>query len=89
MPTTRHRYSITETDELAHTLDVAARIWPQHRNDRGALLRLVLRWGAERVDEVGAERLARRRAAIRELSGSMTGIYPPGEAQRLKEEWPE
>lgn len=89
MPTTRHRYSITETDELARALDAAARIWPQHRDDRGELLRLVLRWGVERVEQVAGARLTERRAAIRELAGSMTGLYPPDAAQRLKEEWPE
>lgn len=89
MPTTRHRYSITETDELARTLDAAARVWPEHRDDRGELLRLVLRWGAERVDEVAADRLAARRAALRETAGSLTGVYPPNAAQLLKEEWPE
>ena len=88
MPTTRHRFSITETDELARTLDAAARVWPEHRNDRGELLRQVLRWGAERVEEVASEKRAQRRAAIRELAGSMTGVYPPGAAQQLKEEWP-
>lgn len=89
MPTTRHRFSITETDELARTLDAAARVWPELHDDRSALLRQVLRWGAERVEDVAGEKLERKRAAIRELAGSMPGIYPPGEAQRLKEEWPE
>lgn len=89
MPTTRHRFSITETDELARTLDAAARVWPEHRNDRGELLRQVLHWGAERVEEVASERRAQRRAAIRATAGSLTGMYPPGAAQQLKEEWPE
>lgn len=89
MPTTRHRYSITETDELARVLDAAARVWPEHRSNRAALLRHVLQWGAERVEELASEKRERKRAAIRELAGSLPGIYPPGEAQRLKEEWPE
>jgi hypothetical protein len=88
MPTTRHRYSITETDELARTLDAAARVWPEHRDDRGELLRLVLHWGAERVDKVAADRHEQRRRAIREMTGSMPDVWPPGAAQQLKEEWP-
>ena len=89
MPTTRHRFSITETDELARALDAAARVWPDQRDDRGELLRRLVNWGAERVEEVAAERLAERRAAIRATAGSLTGLYPPGAAQSLKEEWPE
>ncbi len=89
MPTTRHRYSITETDALARTLDAAARVWPEDRDDRSALLRHVLRWGAERVEEVSGQGDEAKRAAIRELAGSMSGVYPPDEAGRLKEEWPE
>ncbi len=89
MPTTRHRFSITETDDLARTLDAAARVWPEHRGNRGELLRLVLRWGAERVDEVAADRREQRRRAIRESAGIMSGVYPPEAAQMLKEEWPE
>ncbi|MFT4050665.1 MAG: hypothetical protein QM677_00265 [Microbacterium sp.] len=89
MPTTRHRFSITETDELARTLDAAALVWPEHYDNRNELLRLVLRWGAERVDEVAEERLEKKRQALRELSGMFTGVYPPNARQQLLEEWPE
>jgi hypothetical protein len=89
MPTTRHRFSVTETDELASTLDAAAHIWPEYREDRGELLRLVLRWGAERIEQVSQERLTARRNALHALAGSMTGVYPENARQELRDEWPE
>jgi uncharacterized protein (DUF2236 family) len=80
---------ITETDDVARTLDAAMRVWPELRNDRAALLRRVLDRGAESVERDADERRTRRLAAIRETSGSMTGVYRPNEAQLLREEWPE
>lgn len=89
VPTTRHRFSVTETDELASTLDAAAHIWPEYRDDRGELLRLVLCWGAERIEQASQERLAARRSALHALAGSMTGMYPENAPQELRDEWPE
>ena len=43
----------------------------------------------ERDEEVSGQGDEAKRAAIRELAGSMSGVYPPDEAGRLKEEWPE
>jgi hypothetical protein len=89
MPTTRARHMITETDEVEHALDEAALVWPDLHNDRGALLRRIIERGAESVHESREVRLAGRRAAIRETSGMLSGVYPPNAAQLLKEEWPE
>lgn len=89
MPTTRHRHTITETDDVARALDAAARIWPELRDDRASLLRRVIERGLEAVERDDEARRTRRLAAIRAGAGSMTGIYPPGEADRLRNEWPE
>lgn len=89
MPTTRPRHTITETEDLARALDAAARIWPEIRDDRTLLLRRVLARGLEAVELDDETRRVRRLAAIRAGAGSMTGIYPPGEADRLRNEWPE
>lgn len=80
---------ITETDDVAQGLDTAARIWPELRDDRAALLRRVVERGVESVERDADERRARRLAAIRETSGSLAGVYRPNEAQLLREEWPE
>ncbi len=80
---------ITETDEVQRILDDAARVWPELRDNRAALLRRVIERGAEAVGEAAAAKREQRRRAIRETSGMFTGMYPPGEAARLKLEWPE
>lgn len=89
MPTTRPRHSITETESIAHALDVAARAWPELDNDRPALLRRLIELGAAQADSAVEHALAARLAAIRETGGALTGMYPPGERERLRAEWPE
>lgn len=80
---------ITETDEIERVLNVAARVWPELRDDRAALLRQVIEQGAESVRERAQMVRDARLRAIRETSGMFTGMWPPGEAARLKDEWPE
>ncbi|MCU1417580.1 MAG: antitoxin [Schumannella sp.] len=80
---------ITETDDVEQILDDAARVWPELRSDRAALLRRVIERGAASVRDEAHEARSKRRRAIRETAGMFTGMYPPGEAQRLKNEWPE
>jgi hypothetical protein len=40
MPTTRPRYAITDTGEMAEMLDLAQRRWPDVRDRRQLLIRL-------------------------------------------------
>lgn len=87
MPTTRPRLTITETDELAATLDAAAARWPEVHSRRELLLRLVEE-GREVIDRDRDEETARRQAAIRRTSGVLTGAYEPGEVKRLRDDWP-
>jgi hypothetical protein len=79
---------ITETAEIERALDEAAALWPELGGDRPALLRRLIARGAHAVEAERAERLARRRDAIRETAGALTGVYPADAAQRLKDEWP-
>jgi hypothetical protein len=87
MPTTRPRLTITETDELAATLDAAATRWPEIRSRRQLLLRLVEE-GREVLDRDRADATERRRDAIRRTSGALTGAYEPGYLERLRDDWP-
>lgn len=85
MPTRRPRHTVTETDELRHALDIAARRWPHDRGRRSRLLMRVVRdW--MRSEEVRAER---HRAAILRTSGTVQGVFPPGYLDDLRREWPE
>jgi hypothetical protein len=83
------RHMITETDDVERALDEASLIWPELKGDRSGLLRRIIERGAESVHESREVRLAARRAAIRETSGMLPGVYPPNAAQLLKDEWPE
>jgi hypothetical protein len=78
---------ITETDEVAEALDVAAALWPNIASRRELLLRLVAR-GREAVERERADEIERRRAAIRRTSGALTGAYEPGYLERLRDDWP-
>ncbi len=71
MPTTRPRYSITDTGPVRELLDDAQRRWPEVR-DRKELLLQLARVGRESLNlELAAEeaqqRRARQGAALRHL----------------------
>lgn len=87
MPTTRPRLTITETDELADTLDAAAARWPEIHSRRELLLRLVEQ-GREVLDRERVEETARRRDAVRRTSGALSGAYDAGYLERLRDDWP-
>jgi histidinol-phosphate/aromatic aminotransferase/cobyric acid decarboxylase-like protein len=78
---------VTETDEVAEALDRAAERWPGLSRSQ-LLVRLVME-----ADRAAQERLEarrqRRREAIAELSGSLTGVYEPGYLDTLRQDWPE
>jgi len=89
MPTTRPRHTVTETVDIAHAIDAAAIVWPELRDDRAALLRRIIERGAESIMASRAEETVRRITAIRQTAGTLPGVYRSGEAQLLREEWPE
>jgi hypothetical protein len=77
MATSRPRLTITETNELADTLDAAAARRPEIRSRRELLLRLVEQ-GREVLDRERSEATARRREALQRTSGALTGAYELG-----------
>jgi len=79
---------LTESDELAHSIDLAARLWPELRDNRSELLRRIVRAGSDTIQRYEAERIARRRAAITQASGSLTGAWPANWREALRDEWP-
>ena len=87
MPTARPRLMITETDEVAEALDLAAARWPEVGSRRELLLRLVAE-GRATLEREREEKLARRIAAIRRTSGALTGAYEPGYLEQLRDDWP-
>jgi hypothetical protein len=84
MPTTRPRYTLTDTGVLREQLDDAQRRWPEVRNRKELLLRL-----AEAGRKAITDEAEKRRKAIAQSAGAFTGIYRPDELKRLREDWPE
>lgn len=78
MPTTRPRYPVTETDEIASILNEAARKWPD--TPRAKLVTLVLRDWARGGTGPKAQAQARRL-----LVGSLPGS---AELYDREQDWP-
>jgi hypothetical protein len=87
MPTTRPRLTITETDDVAAALDIAAARWPEVRSRRELLLRLIEQ-GRAVIDRDRDEAAVRRRDAIRRTSGALTGGFDADHLERLRADWP-
>lgn len=80
---------LTETDELGHALDAAAHIWPELGGNRGELLRRIVQVGSEMIEQRESERITRRRAAITSSAGTLSGLWPDGWRETMRNEWPE
>jgi hypothetical protein len=89
MLTTRRRYTLTETRELAKALDAAAAMWPEICDDRAALLRRLIETGRQTVAQSFQNHIRARREVLHRVAGAATGAYPPDAAERRKAEWPE
>jgi hypothetical protein len=79
---------ITETDEVARALHDAARRWPQDRERPAKLLLDLLHEGHRAIAADRERATAERRAAIERTGGALTGTYPDGYLERLRDDWP-
>lgn len=83
MPTDKPRYTLTDTGELTEQLDRAQRRWPDVRDRKQLLLNLAAA-GSEAIELEAAT----RRRAVEQTAGILSGVYQPGELERLREDWP-
>jgi hypothetical protein len=83
MPTTKPRYTVTDTGEMSRLLDEAQRRWPEVTDRKALLLRLAAA-GRDAIEREAAE----RRITVEETAGVLSGVYEPGELERLREDWP-
>jgi hypothetical protein len=83
MPTTRQRHLLTETDELAASIDAAVAMYPGE--SRADVLRHLVQLGAEAI----AGRHDRHRRLVRERAGRYPGLFPAGYLVDLRGDWPE
>jgi hypothetical protein len=86
MPTTRPRHAITETDAVAHALDIARRRWPGERPS--ALLTHLVVTGASAVQDELSDSESERREAVGKLT-SLAAYYPDGYLEEIREGWSE
>lgn len=85
MPTTRPRYTVTETAALKRALDGVALRHPELAGDRNALFRRLVDDAAERYD--GAERREAMRTAMTRIEARGLN-YPPDYLDDLRRDWP-
>ncbi|QNJ89930.1 hypothetical protein HZU40_00225 (plasmid) [Mycolicibacterium fluoranthenivorans] len=85
MPTTRRRHAITETDEITQALNAARRAWPHLADKPNELLRQLILTGEHALTDATESRLE----AIASTSGVLTGAFPPGYLDNIRQDWPE
>ncbi len=88
MPTTRPRYWVTETDDIAAALRLAAARWPEDATRPSRLLARLVQAGGQAIAPSHRRARERRRRAIERTSGKFTDIYTPGYIEKLHREWP-
>jgi hypothetical protein len=86
VPTTRPRYQVTETPEVARALDAASRRWPGEPRSR-LLLRL-LAVGRDALEGEDGRRLQRRRRAVEKSSGKYAEAFTEHHLDELRGDWP-
>jgi hypothetical protein len=79
---------LTETDELATALELAARRWPEDAHSRSRLLRRLVHAGEEALNEEHEQARERRRKAVAHTHGQFRDVYGPDYLKRLRDEWP-
>jgi hypothetical protein len=87
MPTSRPRYTITETDEVAAALEAAAREWPADRRARTKLILRLINEGHHALQKERERKRAEWEAILERTSGSFD--YGPGYLEELRKDWPD
>ena len=78
---------ITETEEVAASLNLAAARWSEVASRRELLLRLVEQ-GRAVIEHDAEQETERRIAAIDRESRALTGVYERGYLERIRNDWP-
>jgi hypothetical protein len=88
VPTTKRRHAITETDDIAGALEMAAKTWPDVADKPGALLRRLILLGRNTLVHDRATAEDAREQSIDATAGALAGIFGPNYLHELREDWP-
>ena len=88
MPTTNRRHAITETDDIAGALDIAAKSWPELAEKPGALLRRLILLGQNTLMHDRMAVADARERSIDATAGALAGVFGPNYLHELREDWP-
>jgi hypothetical protein len=88
MPTTNRRHAITENDDIASALEMAANRWPELADKPGALLRRLILLGRNTLAHDRAAADDARQHAIDATSGALAGVFGSNYLRELREDWP-
>jgi hypothetical protein len=88
MPTTNRRHAITETEDIARALDLAAKAWPDLADKPGALLRRLILLGRNALAHERATADDARGQAIDATAGALPGVFGPEYLHELRDDWP-
>lgn len=80
---------ITESDQIAEAIELAAKLQPELKDDRADLLRYIIQRGIEALDNEKNEAAEARKKAIQEVAGSLSGLWPENWRELMRAEWPE
>ena len=89
VPTSRSRYTITESTEVASAIQEAAREWPEDSGAPSRLLLHLIEEGRKALQQRHDELVAADLAVVDRVAGALTGSYPDGYLRELREDWPE
>ena len=88
MPTTKRRHAITENDDIASALEMAAKRWPELADNPGAMLRRLILLGRNTLAHDRAAADDARQHAIDATSGALAGAFGSNYLRELREDWP-
>jgi hypothetical protein len=79
---------ITETDQVAKALEVAAQAWPEYSGDKSTLIKLLLAKGKESLESQNSAQTDSRLRAIQDASSQFVGVWPTTWQDEVRGEWP-
>lgn len=80
---------ITETDQITHGLNQAAKQWPELAEQRTMLMRKIIEAGLQAIDLEETSKAEKRLASLKQIAGTMDGVWPTNWREELAEDWPE